>query len=215
MSDLTTRLDACYSGAIYDVLREMGRPNCVLPRTIRAIDPDTRVVGRVFTVRGRPDDTIDEHDSLLAWTEFLTVAPAGHVVVCQPQDDLRAVMGELSAEALQSRGVLGYVVDGGCRDNAFVRKIGFPVFARFQTPRDIVAAWKPEAYGEPIVIGDVPIATGDYILGDIDGVVVIPSAIADQAVTKVEAVINTENLVRKAILEGVPPKEAFLRYGKF
>jgi regulator of RNase E activity RraA len=107
------------------------------------------------------------------------------------------------------------VVDGGCRDNAFVRKIGFPVFARFQTPRDIVAAWKPEAYGEPIVIGDVPIATGDYILGDIDGVVVIPSAIADQAVTKVEAVINTENLVRKAILEGVPPREAFLRYGKF
>ena len=215
MTDLTPRLDAGYSGAVYDVLRDMGRPNCVLPREIRAIDPDTRVTGRIFTMRGRPDTTISEHESLLAWTEFLTVAPAGQVVVCQPQDDVRALMGELSAEALQSRGVRGYVVDGGSRDNAFIRKIGFPVFARFQTPRDIVAAWMPEAYGEPIAIGQVRIASGDYILGDIDGVVVIPEALAEEVVSKVESVMQTENLVRKAILEGVSPKEAYLRYGKF
>src|SRR3954452_9879798 len=71
-ANLTERLGQCYSGAIYDVMRDMGRPGCVLPRTIRAIDPDTRVFGRVFTVRGRPDDTISAHESLIAWTEFLT-----------------------------------------------------------------------------------------------------------------------------------------------
>ena len=73
----------------------------------------------------------------------------------------------------------------------------------------------PEAYDEPIAIGQVRIASGDYILGDIDGVVVIPEALAEEVVAKVESVMQTENLVRKAILEGVAPKEAYLRYGKF
>lgn len=215
MTDLTERLDACYSGAIYDVMREMGRPNCVLPRDIVAIDPDTRVYGKVFTLRGTPDDTLSAEDSMLVWTDFLSRAPAGHVVVCQPQDDVRAMMGELSAETLQYRGIRGYIVDGGSRDNAFIRRIGFPLFARFRTPRDVVAAWRPDALGEPITIGGVQIATGDYVLGDIDGVVIIPAAIAEEVVSKVEEVINTENLVRKAILDGTDPKEAYLTYGKF
>lgn len=215
MTDLTNRLDACYSGAIYDVLREMGRPNCVLPREIRAIDPDTRVAGRVFTLRGTPDETISAEDSMLAWTDFLSQAPAQHVIVCQPQDDVRALMGELSAETLQFRGVRGYIVDGGSRDNAFIRRIGFPLFARFQTPRDVVAAWRPEASGEPITIGGVYISTGDYVLADIDGVVIIPESLAEEVISKVEVVISTENLVRKEILEGTDPKEAYLRHGKF
>ena len=215
MMDLTDRLDDCYSGAVYDVLREIGRPNCVLPPSIRAIDPHTRVAGRVFTVRGRADDRITAHDSLLAWTELLSVAPKGHVVICQPQDRSRALMGELSAETLQHRGVRGYIVDGGSRDNAFILRLGFPVFASFQTPRDIVASWRPEAFGEPITIGEVTIETGDYVLADIDGIVVIPADLADEVVGRVETVMRTENEVRKAILSGVDPKEAYLQYGKF
>lgn len=215
MTDPTVRLETCYSGAVFDVLRDLGHANCVLPRDIVAIDPDTRVAGRVFTIRGRPDDTVDAHRSLLAWTELLTVAPKDHVVICQPQDDVRALMGELSAEALRSRGVRGYIVDGGSRDNAFIRRLGFPLFARFRTPRDIVAAWMPEVYGEPITIGQVRIATGDYVVADIDGIVVIPEALAATVVAKIEAVMRQENLVRKAILDGVAPKDAYLRYGKF
>ncbi|WP_343717955.1 RraA family protein [Inquilinus sp.] len=215
MTDLTARLEACYSGAVFDVLRDMGHANCVLPRTILAVDPDTRICGRIFTIRGRPDDTIDAHRSLLAWTELLTVVPKDHVAICQPQDDVRALMGELSAEALQSRGVRGYIVDGGSRDNAFIRRLGFPVFARFRTPRDIVAAWMPEAYGEPITIGQVRIATGDWVVADIDGIVVIPAALAEETVAKVEDVMRQENLVRRAILDGVSPQEAYLRHGKF
>jgi len=215
MADLTERLSACYTGAVYDVLRERGHGNCVLPRTIRALDPGTRLAGPVFTMRGRPDDTISAHDSLLAWTEFLSLAPKGHVVACQPQDDIRALMGELSAETLQFRGVLGYIVDGGCRDNDFIRKIGFPVFARFQSPRDIVGAWRPEAYGEPISLGGVTVANGDLILADIDGIVVIPRNIAEEVIDQVETVMQAESLVRKAILEGVSPRQAYLDHGKF
>jgi regulator of RNase E activity RraA len=124
-------------------------------------------------------------------------------------------MGELSAETLHLRGVKGYIVDGGCRDNAFIRKLDFPVFARFQTPRDIAGAWTLESLGQPIEMEGVPIRTGDFVLADIDGIVVIPAQQADAVITEVEKVMNTENSVRNAILRGVSPKDAYLRYGKF
>jgi 4-hydroxy-4-methyl-2-oxoglutarate aldolase len=87
----------------------------VLPHAIRALDPVTRVAGRVFTMQGRPDPTIGVHESVIRWTEFLTAAPAGHVIVCQPQDHSQALMGELSAETLHLRGVRGYIVDVKCK----------------------------------------------------------------------------------------------------
>jgi 4-hydroxy-4-methyl-2-oxoglutarate aldolase len=124
-------------------------------------------------------------------------------------------MGELSAETLHLRGVRGYIVDGGCRDNAFIRKLGFPVFARFQTPRDIAGAWIVESYGEMIVIEGVQVRTGDFVLADIDGIVVIPDEHAEAVIDEVEKVMNTESLVRNAILSGVSPKEAYLKFGKF
>lgn len=213
--NLTERLSACYTGAVYDVLRDLGHDRCILPREIRCLDLDTKIAGPVCTLRGRPDNTISPHDSLLAWTGFLSKAPSGHVIVCQPQDDVRALMGELSAEALQLKGVLGYIVDGGCRDLAFIRKMGFPVFHRYATPRDVVGGWVPEAVGEPIAIGNVRIANGDYILADIDGIVVIPASLVEEVVARCEEVVGAENLVRKAILEGADPQEAYLKHGKF
>ena len=93
-----------------------------------ALDPEKTVAGPVFPVLGRPDSSLTPDESLLRWTEFLGTVPAGHVVACQPQDDARALMGELSAETLQFRGVRGYIVDGGCRDVSFIKALGFPVF---------------------------------------------------------------------------------------
>jgi 4-hydroxy-4-methyl-2-oxoglutarate aldolase len=212
---LSNRLGECYTGAVYDVMRDFGMKNCVLPHAIRAFDPETRVAGRVFTMQGRPDPTSSVHESIIRWTEFLTAAPEGHVIVCQPQDHRLALMGELSAETLHLRGVKGYIVDGGCRDNAFIRRLGFPVFARFQTPRDIAGAWTLEALGQTIQIEDVQIRTGDFVLADIDGIVVVPAEKAEAVIDAVEKVVNTENLVRKAILDGVSPREAYLKYGKF
>jgi 4-hydroxy-4-methyl-2-oxoglutarate aldolase len=212
---LSERLGECYTGAVYDVMREFGMKNCVLPHAIRALDPETRVAGRVFTMQGRPDPTSSVHESILRWTEFLTVAPEGHVIVCQPRDHSLALMGELSAETLHLRGVKGCIIDGGCRDNAFVRKLGFPVFARFQTPRDIAGAWTLESLGQTIEIEGVQIRTDDLVLADIDGIVVVPKEQAEAIIGQVEEVMNAENLVRRAILDGMSPKEAYLKFGKF
>ncbi len=218
MQNLTGRLENCYSGAIYDVMRAKGRPNCVLPNDIVGLDAETRCCGPVFTLRGVAFDAERENentDYLLPWVQFLSDAPRDHVVICQPNSHSLALMGELSAETLKHRGVRGYIVDGGSRDNSFIRKIGFPVFCKFRTPRDIVAKWVPDATGEPISIGDVLIRTGDYVLADFDGVVVIPAEIVEDVVAEVENTIATEDKVRAAILSGVDPVEAYRMYGKF
>ena len=64
-------------------------------------------------------------------------------------------MGELSAETLKPKGVRGYVADGGCRDVDFILRLGFPVWCRYFTPRDIVGHWLPDAFDQPITIGAV------------------------------------------------------------
>ncbi|GAA3617737.1 RraA family protein [Flavivirga amylovorans] len=213
--ELSNRLEKCYSGAVYDVLRAMGYPNQTLPNNIRPLDIDKKLAGTVFTVSGRYDDTLDPHETLLQWTALLSKAPKGSVIICQPNDDKLSHMGELSSETLQLKGVRGYIVDGGCRDSDFINKIGFKVFCKYYTPVDIVGRWVADSFEEPIKIGDVNINTGDYVMADRDGIVVIPQNISEEVIEKVEEVLRTESLVRKAIMNGVDPQEAYLKYGKF
>ena len=209
------RLGRLYTGAVHDVLRGMGHDNCVLPTNIRPLDPTLKVAGPVWTVSGRIDRTKSRHETLLGWTMVLSKAPAGHVVVCQPNQHEVAMMGELSSETLKNKGVLGYVVDGGCRDTDFILEQKFPVFHSFFTPSDIVARWVPDHFGEPVTLGTVTVRSGDYILGDRDGLVVIPHEMIEETISKTCEVALTENKVRDAIRAGMDPVDAYLKYGKF
>lgn len=120
------RLDACHSSVVHDVMKDLGLPLRVLPRTIIGLEPWMRCAGPVFTVRGRPDPTLDKHNSLLEWATLLSCVPTGRVVIVQPQDDRRALFGGLSAEALKIKGVRGYIADGGCRDIDAIVEERFP-----------------------------------------------------------------------------------------
>lgn len=213
--DLARRLEALYTGIIFDVMRSLGLPAGVLPPQITALEPGLRLAGPVWTVHGAMVEEADAHQTLLGWTRMLSAAPAGSVVVCQPENHEIALMGELSSEAMKSRGVRGYVVDGGCRDTAFIRRLGFPVYCRFTTPRDIVGRWLADQLGTTVTIGGVTIATGDFLLADQDGIVVVPADQAADVVAAAEAAAAVENKVRTAILDGVDPEQAYLKYGKF
>ena len=215
MGTLASRLGRCYTGAVHDVLRMMGHERVVLPPDIKPLDPAQTLAGPVWTVSGHIDRTKSRHETLLGWCTLLAKAPSGHVVVCQPHNREVALMGELSAQTLAARGVLGYVVDGGSRDTELVLEQRFPVWCSFLTPSDIVARWIPDAYGAPIDIGGVTIATGDFLLADRDGVVVVPKAIAEEVVRRTEEVVSTESDMRKALIGGLDPVEAYNRFGKF
>jgi regulator of RNase E activity RraA len=215
MRPLKDRLAACYTGAVHDVLRMMGHSRVALPPDIKPLDPARTLAGPVWTVSGHLDRTKSRHETLLGWCTLLSKAPTGHVVVCQPHNREVAMMGELSAQTLAAKGVLGYVVDGGSRDTALVLEQGFPVWCSFLTPSDIVERWIPDAYGAPIDIGGVTISTGDWLLADRDGVVIVPRAHAEEAVRRTEEVMSTESDMRRALVGGMDPVEAYNQFGKF
>jgi regulator of RNase E activity RraA len=213
--DLVDRLAKTYTGVVHDVMRALGLRDFTLPPEIRPLASDQVLAGVVATVSGKVDEAADAHQTLLGWTGLLSKARSGTVLICQPNDSTVAHMGELSAETLKLKGVRGYVADGGCRDVDFILKLGFPVWCRYFTPRDIVGHWLPAEFDQPIRIGEVTIRADDLALGDRDGMVILPKDRADEIIAAAEAAIGTENLIRKAILEGVDPQEAYLKYGKF
>ena len=159
-------------------------------------------------------------DSIVVFDEgvgaFARVAGTNWMVwVSQPNDRVVAHMGELSAETLKNKGVLGCVADGFVRDVDFLIEMGFQTWSRGFTPRDIVGYWLPRAVDQDIRIGDVVVSPGDYLLGDRDGLLRVPKAIVQDVLEKAQAAVKTENKVRTAILAGMDPQQAYLQHGKF
>jgi len=215
MTGLSQRLSKCYASAIHDVLREKGYGNCVLPPEIQALKRGQKLFGEIYTLSGHIDKTLTRHESLLLWSQVLSKVPNGKVIVCQPNTHSIALMGELSARALMVKGTKGYLMDGHCRDVEEIIDAQFSVFCRLSTPADIVERWKYDALGDPITIGSVTICSGDYIIADMDGAVIIPQEVVEEVVTETEKVMNTESEMRKAILGGMDPEQAYLKFQKF
>ncbi|HEY7730641.1 MAG TPA: RraA family protein [Gaiellaceae bacterium] len=209
------RFAAVYTAALTDVLDERGRRTQTLPPAIRPLVPGMRLAGPAFTVEGRPSDHGDWEGAIRKTLAMLGSVPAGHVAVYQCHHDRAAHFGELSATSLSTRGVAGCVIDGGCRDTRFVADEGFPVFARHVTPEDCTWRWQVTATQVAIEIGGVRVEPGDWVVGDEDGVVVVPAAIAGDVLAEAEAKAGTENEIRAAVREGMLPLEAFERFGTF
>jgi regulator of RNase E activity RraA len=146
---------------------------------------------------------------------MLGAVPAGHVAVYEPGDTTCAHFGELSATSLQVHGVAGVVINGGCRDVDLIRAVGLPVFARYRTPQDAVSRWEVLEWGHAIEIEGVKVVTGDYIVGDADGVAVIPHDLIQTVLDHAEALVGTENLIRDAVRGGMKPLAAYEKFGKF
>jgi|TARA_B110000027_G_scaffold16458_1_gene16976 4-hydroxy-4-methyl-2-oxoglutarate aldolase len=215
MTDFCDRLEAVYTGALHDVMRAMGLTNFVLPPEILPLANGDKLAGPIYTVEGKSGTDLDAHETLLEWTGLLSKAPSGHVIICQPNTHEVALMGELSAETLKFKGIRGYIVDGGSRDVEFLLNMEFSTWCSFKTPKDIVGRWLPVSFNETIRIGDVDILGGDWVLADLDGIVILPKDKAEEIVAETERVIGTENKIRSAIFEGMDPQDAYLKWGKF
>ena len=204
------------SSIVHDALRTENLLNQTLPHEIKPLLYENKVVGKIWTLSGKlkPDADIDE--TLLSWTNFLSNAEKNSVIVCQPNNNSIALMGELSAEALKLKGVRGYITDAGCRDVTRIKsEIKLPIYCRYNTPKDVAGRWVVNEMGTSIKIGEVNINTGDYIIADEDGIVIIPKNIIFKVINKAKEDLRSENKMRDAILNGVDPKEAYLKYRKF
>lgn len=209
------RFAAIYTAALADILDARGLRDQTLPPSIRPLAPGTTLAGEAFTVRGAPRQTVDYDPAIRKVLHMLGEVPAGHVAVYACAQDVSAHLGELSVTSLGARGVAGCVLDGGCRDVRFVLDEGFPVFCRFITPEDSTWRWELEETQVPITIGRVRVEPGDWVVGDDDGVVVVPAGIAADVLAEAEAKAATETEIRDAVRAGMLPLEAYERYGTF
>jgi regulator of RNase E activity RraA len=215
---VSERYPSLYAAAVADILDARGFHRQTLPASIRPLESSLRVIGPAFTVRGRPAEATSADAYDRAIRKVLTMlgeVPAGHVAVYACAQDVSAHLGELSATSLKARGVAGCVLDGGCRDVRRIRQERFPVFCRFVTPEDSTWRWELEQTQVPIEIGGVKVAPGDWIVGDDDGVVVVPAAIAADVLAEAEEKAARESEIRAAVREGMLPLEAYERYGTF
>jgi regulator of RNase E activity RraA len=212
------RFAAIYTAALADILDARGFHDQTLPPSIRPLEPGATMAGQAYTVLGRPAENTGEDQYDRAIRKVLTMlgeVPEGRVAVYACNQDVSAHLGELSVTSLKTRGVAGCVLDGGCRDIRFILEEGFPVFTRFVTPEDSTWRWELEATQVPVTIGRVRIEPGDWVVGDDDGVVVVPAAVAEDVLAEAEAKAATENEIRAAVRAGVKPLEAYVRYGTF
>lgn len=204
-----------YTAALADILDARGLREQTLPPSIRPLRPGNRLAGPAFTVSGGPAHP-ESHDAALRKVlAMLGEVPAGHVAVYACAQDRAAHLGELSVTSLKARGVAGCVLDGGCRDVRFILDEDFPVFCGHITPEDSTWRWELEATQVPITVCTVRIEPGDWVVGDDDGVVVVPHALAESILAEAEEKAATESEIRIAVRDGASPLEAYERYGTF
>jgi regulator of RNase E activity RraA len=214
LTRIAERFSAVYTAALGDVLDSLGFRNQTLPAEIVPLAPGMHLAGPVFAVEGQGRE-MDPDESIRKILTMLGSIPTQHVGVYAANDESVAHFGELSATALQVRGCAGVVIDGGCRDVDLIKETGFPVHCRYLTPQDAVSRWDIVGFGHEVTIGGVTAATGDYVVADTDGAIIIPAAVRDEVLARAEEVVKTESAVRNAVLEGLAPLEAFERFGKF
>jgi len=162
---------------------------------IKPIDPRSRLAGRALTVDAAPADNLILHHAVLK-------AHPGDVLVVDAKGFLEAgPWGDILTEAAIARGIAGLVIDGAVRDAAAIEEMGFPVFCRGLSIKG-TGKNQPGRVGQPIVVGGAMIRTGDVVLGDRDGVVVVPAEEAETVLESARRRAAKEENFRKAIREG-------------
>ncbi|HWK27115.1 MAG TPA: RraA family protein [Solirubrobacter sp.] len=212
---ISRRFMAVYTSIVADVLDELGRHRQTLPSTLAPLAPGMRLAGPAFVAEGRPREDVPYEASMRRMLEWLQSVPAHSVAVYKTNEDDSAHFGDLSATSLIARGCAGVIVDGGSRDTAMVLESGLPVYCRYRNPQDCVPRWELLEWGHEVEIGGVTVRTGDYVVADADGVIVIPAELRDEVLERAEAIVATESEIRVAVADGLQPLEAYERYGIF
>jgi regulator of RNase E activity RraA len=203
-----------YAAVVSDVLDGLGRRDRVLaPALEPVVAGDWTLVGRARTARAVPvAERPDEPYALLL--RMIDAMEGGDVLVLAGGGRVSSgLFGGLLATAVQAAGGRGAVVDGGTRDVRELNRLGFPTLARGASPADSLARDEVVAIDEPVECGGVRIESGDLVVADADGTVVVPSALEREVVTLALEKVGGENHMRRDLAAGMKASDAFARYG--
>lgn len=175
---------------IADAQHKIGAMTGIVLRT----GPGTKMVGKAITVQTVSGDWAKS-------VESIDRAGEGDVIVIDACGGTLAVWGELAAWSCKTKGVAGVVIDGAARDIDSIREMGFPCFSRHVAS----SAGEPKGYGgigDEIVCGGVKVRTGDWVIGDESGVVVVPQEHAVETANRAIDVMEREERLREEIKRG-------------
>lgn len=214
------RLDQLLSAGtavIADVCDSFEQLPLVLDNALRAVSKDaTRFAGPAYTITGQSAVWKGGDRAKLAAID----AMPKDVVALWAGMDAKGVccFGDLLATAMQVRGCVGAVVDGGVRDTAFLRDCGMPVVARYQSPAQGVGRWRVTASQVPVQVRGalqdwISVHPGDLVVADEDGVIVVPQLMQEKVHARVLEWANSETGAREEIKSGLGLLQALEKYG--
>lgn len=213
-SELCDRYEKLYTGAVNDVLREFTLMDQALPVNIIPLRTEKPTCGIAFTIRSNPDPTVDGEMDYRA--QMLDAMPKGCCVVWDAGEEVEAAhWGEVMTASAIARGARCAVINGGLRDTLQVLAQNFPVFYRYRSSNGSLGRTKITGYQVPLRIGKVYIKPGDVIFGDIDGVVVVPRAIAYDVLLRAEEIKRNEREMRGWVSPGFSAVEMVKNGGYF
>lgn len=200
-----------YSAVFSDVCDALGYRNQTVAPRIRRLTPGRTLVGwaRTFLTVG-----VDEPPARHYGTEidFIDGLRPGEVAVGDATDAPAAAWGELFSAAAMGRGARGAIIDGLVRDLDQISAIDFPIHATGTRPTDALGRVSLSKWDIPIEIGGVAVHGGDLVVGDIDGITVVPRAIVTEAAGRAVDKATTEDRARALLLEGGLLSEVWERY---
>jgi 4-hydroxy-4-methyl-2-oxoglutarate aldolase len=209
---LLERLDALYVAVVADCLDRVGiRTNLLAPH-VRSLYQGAKVAGYALTVRVVDVETAPARDDWYRG-EMLAVdsQEPGDVMVVSTSSG--SYWGELLATASRFRGARGLVGDCYARDTAALVEMRYPTFVAGSLAYDSLGRIDVDGVGVPIECAGVTVHPGDLVIGDDDGVAIIPRAVAEQVIELAEEKVSGENLVRDRLAKGMPVAEAVRTYG--
>jgi 4-hydroxy-4-methyl-2-oxoglutarate aldolase len=224
-STLSSRLAHLQTCTVADVLDEMGHRDQVVAAAIRPLDPRLKVAGPAFCVQGRsaPGSTVQasrQGGSPPGYEMFRRMRPGCVIVMETGGLDTAGPWGENMALSARARGCAGIVVDGGTRDSRELVAMDFPCFARFATPARIEGRWTYSAFDLPVTMPgqtgqEVVVEPNDVVLGDADGVVIVPQTLAAEVVEFAEEVERIEAVMREQLVAGIDRELVYRTHDRY
>ena len=211
----TTLRDRLFTAVVGDVMDRAGFRLQFLPPTVRPITPEAVIVGRAMPVAVADVDHREvEADPFGLMFRALDELKPGEVYIAAGASPTYALWGGLMSARAMQLGSPGAVLDGHHRDSREILRLGFPVFSHGGYAQDQRGRGRVADFRVPIVMANgVRVAPGDIVYGDIDGVLIVPAAEADDIVQAALAKVEGERDVRHMIEAGETTEEIFERTG--
>lgn len=199
--ELLSRFEKLYTGAINDVLREFCLLNQALPGHILPLREYRTIAGIAFTVKSAPNAIVSGEMEFR--TQMLDAMHEDSFVIWDTTNDAKATLwGGVMTATAKGKKVKAACIDGGIRDTHQILEADFPVFYKYRISNGSLGRCLITHYQVTLQIGEVTIKPGDVIMGDIDGVLVVPRDLAFDVLIRAEQIIENEKKIFGWVHEG-------------